>query len=268
MTLAHLTKINLQKDKHVLGKAWLKTYGGFFGNKKHMEAFVKTVIPFIPKKEKLRILYVASAQGTLGEMLSETVRQTGSRVELTITDASQKHLKENKNKQTQKVLGDLLKLSLPEKYDVIIMRSSLDYFHTEKLQIKLLKRISKWLSPKGILINQACSLENKQDRDTADKIYSSSNKIGKRHFQCEEDIGNIYKKAGLSLKKIGEGPTLNLSEKDHVERYKITQKEGSKIQEIICVTKAKTIKVTKTGYKMKFILLIYLSTKRKNTNLN
>lgn len=276
MELTSIAKKNLNKDKRVLGKAWVKTYGGFFGNKKHMQEFASSVIPFIPKKETLKILYVASASGGLGEVLCEELRKKGIEAELTLTDMSEKHLNENKNKNTKKICGDLLKLKLKEKYDVIIMRSSLDYFHTKKLQIRALKQISKWLSKEGILINQACSIENKLDRDTADKIYSSTNKIGKRHFQCETDIGEIYKKANLSLKLINKGPILVLTEKDHVKRYNITKEEIKKIQKIISkaqtlkvraqkgqtrIEDSKKVKITKTGYELEFIFPIYLSLK-------
>jgi ubiquinone/menaquinone biosynthesis C-methylase UbiE len=261
MKLGTIAKRNLQKDKKVLGKNWKNTYHGFFGNKKHMQNFVNIVLPFIPKKNLLSILYVASASGSLGELLAKTLNKKGYKTKLTITDMSKKHLLENKNKTTKKICGDLLKLNLTEQYDIIIMRSSLDYFPTKKLQIKVLKKIKGWLSNKGIFINQACLLETKTDRDTADKVYSSNNKIGKRHFHCPQEINFLYKKANLSLKKIGEGVVLLLNEKDHIERYEINEKEIKKAQKIIKSKKTKTIFATKNGYTIKFVFPIYLSKK-------
>ena len=261
MQLSKIAKRNLQKDKKVLGKNWKKTYHGFFGNKKNMQNFATTLLPFIPRKKLLNILYVASASGELGEILVKKLIKKGHKVKFTITDVSKKHLLENKNKNTKKIWGDLLKLNLKEKYDIIIMRSSLDYFPTKKIQIKVLKKLRNWLSEKGILINQACLLENKTDRDIADKVYSSNNKIGKRHFHCPEEITLLYKKTGLNLKKIGKGSVLLLTENDHIERYNLNKKDIENAQKIIKSRKTKTIFATKNGYNIKFIFPIYLSKK-------
>src|SRR3989344_8069421 len=154
-----ITRYNLEKDKNVLGKEWLSTYGGYFSDKENIELFINAVRPILPDK-KLDILYVMSASGLLGEKLIETLGK-GS---LTIVDVSREHLDENKNPKTRKIHGDVLELDLEEMFDVVIMRSSMDYFSSKFLQVKLLEVIKKHLKPDGIFINQPAYIADVEER--------------------------------------------------------------------------------------------------------
>jgi len=257
--------LNLQRDKNVLGKEWTKTYRGYFGNKKNMQHFVNKAIPKLPKKKKLNILYAASAGGIIGEMMVKALKRKGIEAKLWIVDISSKQLKENKNPKTKKVKADLATLSLNEKFDAIIMRSSLDYFSTESLQVKVLSNLRKHLAKEGIFFNQAASMPSIAERNLANRIYKSNKKIGRRHFQCRQDVGKIYREAGFkAIKEIGKGPALLLTEKDHIKRYEFNKKEIEKIQrtiERVDGKKRPNIRTTKKGYEMKFVFPIYYSVK-------
>lgn len=252
MTL-DVVRYNLEKDKNVLGKKWLSTYGGYFSDEENIKLFIKTVKSYLPKR-KLDILYVASASGLLGERLIKSIGEGN----LTIVDASSKHLQENKNPKTKKVYADLLKMKLNKKLDLIIMRSSLDYFPSRQLQIKVLKIIKEHLKPDGIFINQPAYIPNLHDRDILSRAYNSSDKIGNRFFQST-DVKDIYKEAGLKApKKIGEGKPMFLSDKDHIERYKLNQHDVDIVKSIL--KKAKHYaSVTKHGYNLEFKFPIFLS---------
>jgi hypothetical protein len=83
-------------------------------------------------------------------------------------------------------------------------------------------------------------------------------KIGNRFFQSE-DIGELYKEAGFSEpKKIGEGKLLELSEKDHEERYNIDDIDIENIRSCIssCSSSAG---VTEAGYFMNFEFPIFFA---------
>ncbi len=259
-----MSKANLLCDKRVLGKHWKKTYKGYFGSRKNMQIFVAQLLPYTPKNKELRILYPGSGSGFLGEELAKELEKRKAKAHLWLIDFSKEHLGQNSNPKTKKILGDILKVKLAKKFDLIIMRSTLDYFWNEKSQIRVLKKLKKWLAPDGIFFNQAASMPSTIQRNLADRIYRSNKRIGQRHFQCSSDIAKIYRKGSFDkLKKIGDAPAMVITEKEHCERYGISKKQISKIQKIIEKIPAKkrpNIKITKTGYSMKFVFPIYLAT--------
>jgi len=263
-SITRVSKNNLEADKNVLGKGWNKTYNSYFSNIANINLFVKASLPYIKKlkKTKLEILYAAGGNGLLGEKLIFSLKKYNIKSNLTLLDISQKQLDENKNKNTKKILGDILNYDLEKRFDIIIMRSSLDYIYKKRLQVKALKNIRKQLAQNGIFINCCAAMPTKKERDLTDKIYKSCKKIGRRHFQSKEDIEKLYKKAEFkSQKLIGKSKNLIVTEKEHIKRYLITKEEVEKIQKIISKKKlnSKKIKVTKTGYKLEFIFPIYLS---------
>ncbi len=248
-----ISKYNLDKDKNVLGKEWLSAYGGWFSDEENIQSFINAVKPLLPKKS-LDILYVASASGLLGEKL---LLDLGKGC-LTIVDISQKHLDENVNPKTTKIKTDLLEMDLGKRFDLIIMRSSLDYLPSKSLQVKVLKIIRNHLNPNGLFVNQPAYISNLEDRDIISKAYNDINKIGKRLFQST-DLDSIYLDAGFEIpKKIGKGKEMTITEKDHQKRYEINQKEIKLIQEIIKNSK-NSAKTTKEGYILKFEFPIFIS---------
>lgn len=267
MEVEHQSKMNLIRDKNVVGSPWKKTYKGYFGNKKNVDLFVKKILPFIPKKKTLNILYAASANGLIGESLIKKLNKKGNANRLTLVDISKEHLKENKNKKTRKVLQDITNLKLNETFDVILMRSSLDYFSSEKMQIKVLKNIRKHLKEDGVFFNQAASMPTIVERNLANRIYTSNKRIGRRHFQCKDDVKQIYAKAGFKkFKKIGDAPVLLIADKEHRERYNLNDQQVERIRKLINkIPKRKrpSIKLIKEGYKMRFVFPIYTSWRNK-----
>lgn len=250
---SEISKFNLEKDKNVQGLEWAKTYGGYFSDESNIDYFINTVLNYLPNKH-LDILYTASASGLLGERLVSKLGK-GS---LTIVDISQKHLDANVNLNTKKICADLLELDLSKKFDLIIMRSSLDYFPSEELQIKVLKNISKHLNINGIFINQPAFISDIKDRDLISRAYNSVGKIGKRLFQST-DINNVYLQAGFSIpEKIGEGSKMKLTEEDHISRYEISVEDVDAIKSIMKnVTESGGI--TEKGYSMIFEFPIFIS---------
>ena len=256
------TKENLFRDRFVLGKNWNKTYNGYFSDEKVLKSFSDCVLKLkLPKK--LNILYVCSGTGLLGEYICSKLLQEGYKTKLTLLEASKEQLSQNKNKNTKKLCKDLLKLNSKNKYDLIIMRSSLDYFYKIKDQIKALKVIKKHLLTKGLFINQCAAFPSIIERNLADKIYSSNNKIGKRHFQSFEDVATIYTKSDFKeLRFVKEAPIMKLTEKEHIERYKLNDKEVNKIQTLMKKLNKKdrpNFNVTKQGYKMNFHFPIFIT---------
>jgi len=250
---SEIAQYNLDKDKKVLGKDWLLTYGSYFADEGNINLFIEAVKPCLPNGD-ISILYAASASGLLGEKLIENL----GRGQLTIVDISQKHLNENKNPNTTKVCLDLLEMNLEKQFDVIIMRSSLDYFPTKELQIEVLKIIRKHLKPAGIFINQPAFISNITERDLISEAYNRVNKIGNRLFQSD-DLADLYLAAGFSVpEKIGEGKIMCLTEKDHVTRYDINQEEIRLIQDGLRPAKDDA-RVTDLGYEMDFHFPIFLA---------
>lgn len=250
---SEIAKYNLEKDKKVLGKEWLSTYGSWFSDEENIQLFINAVKPTLPDKE-LDILYVASASGLLGERLINSL----GKGKLTIVDVSQKHLDENRNPKTKKVCVDLLEMDLGKKFDLIIMRSSLDYFPSRLLQIKVLKIIKKHLKVGGLFINQPAYIPDIKERDLISKVYNTVDKIGVRFFQST-DMDSIYVEAGFGVpRKIGESKTMILTEKDHVERYELTSGDIETIRKILGEN-GKNIQITKDGYILKFEFPIFLA---------
>lgn len=249
--LSDVAKKNLSKDRNVLGKKWASTYGGWFSDPENISHFIDAALPHLPS-HPLDVLYVASASGLLGE---ELIRQLGEG-HLTLVDVSKKHLAENKNRHTKKVCADLLTVDLGRKYDLILMRSSLDYFPSADLQIDVLRNIKEHLKPKGLFVNQPAYIGVPSERAVMSQIYQETEKIGDRYFQSN-DLKVLYRQAGFrSIKKIGDGKPMVLTEKDHIERYGVTKKEIEKIQEMI-PKRARSMCVTKRGYKLTFQFPIF-----------
>ena len=266
------TRRNLERDKLVVGKEWGKVYGGYFSDEKAIASFLDALKTQHWKLGKLpstpKILYLASGNGLLGEHVARHLEESGfGQPQLTIADASNEHLKQNENPQTRKVLADALDLQLNEKFDLIIMRSSLDYQPTPALQIQMLKRVAAHLKPGGIFINQAASFETQEERDLADAIYKTTPKIGDRHFQWKGDLPELHEAAGLTApQQIGEAPVLALTHEDHVARYGITPKDVKRIQGLIREIPAenrKAIKTTKNGYEVDCRFPIYAASRKR-----
>ena len=262
------SEFNLIRDKNVLGSEWLRTYNGYFGDRKNIELFIRKILPNIRKKKRLRILYPCSASGILGENLAKRLREKGVSTELVLVDISKDHLRENRNPKTKKILADIAGLDLGQLFDIIIMRSSLDYFPGEKLQIRVLSNLNRHLCKDGVFFNQAASMPSIIERDLADRIYKSNQRMGRRHFQCKADIEKLYKAAGFGkLKEIGNGTPLLLTEKEHAKRYEINETQVERIQKIICEVPAEkrpNIRATKKGYEMKFVFPMYAAWKHKD----
>lgn len=259
-----ITKENLFKDRFVLGKNWNKTYKGYFSDPKVLDVFANVILKLnIPKNKVLNILYVCSGTGLLGEYVCSKLQAKGYETKLTLLESSKDQLQQNKNKKTKKICIDLLEFKSKTKYDLIIMRSSLDYFSKLNSQVKALKIIKGLMKTNALFVNQCAAFPTIIERNLADKIYASNNKIGKRHFQSNEDISEIYGKSGFkNIKLIKNAPIMKLTEKEHIERYKITKKEVIKIQNHIISLKSKNrpnIDKTKSGYRMNFNFPIYFT---------
>ncbi len=245
---------NLNKDKNVLGKEWLATYGSYFSDEENIQIFVDAVKPHLPYKN-LDILYLASASGLLGERLTENLDGNNS---LTIVDVSQIHLDENKNPKTTKICVDWLEMNLHKQFDIIMLRSSLDYFPTRELQIKALTIVKNHLKPDGIFINQPAYIPTLEERDIISKAYNCTGKIGQRLFQSA-DIVDLYYEAGFDTpKRIGEGKLMKITEQDHIKRYQIGSDDIKAIQEILKFAKSSGF-VTETGYELDFEFPIFIS---------
>jgi SAM-dependent methyltransferase len=244
---------NLKKDKRVLGKKWTTTYGGYFSDPENIHTFIDAASPHLPSIS-LDVLYAASAAGLLGE---ELIRRLGAG-NLTLVDISQEHLDQNGNPQTTKICADLLTMDLGKTFDLIIMRSSLDYFPSEDLQIEVLKNIKTHLKNGGLFINQPAYIPTLSERDLMSRVYQDIEKIGDRYFQSI-DLEKIYHQAGFSkFKKIGEGKMMILTEKEHRDRYGITKTEIAKIQQMI-PERASSMQITTTGYRLTFQFPIFLA---------
>jgi len=262
MGVTRTARENLKRDRRVLGEPWRETYQGFFVNPRYIDDFITAVWNYLPRKKELKILYAASASGLLGEALVARLRKHDIKAKLTLVDLSKEHLDENKNPETTKICADLLNVDLRDTFDVVLMRSSLDYFPDDEMQVQLLRRIRHWLGPGGVFLNQLAALVSKEDRDTVDEVYRSNRKFGKRHFQCEEDIYSVYEKAGLNVKKIADAncPELLLTEWEHKERYGIDEEDVKQVQRILETHQNGGLRVTKTGYRMHFIFPIFVAT--------
>ena len=254
---SEIAKYNLDRDKNVQGKDWLSTYGNWFSDEENIQLFINTVKPILPDGE-LDILYAASASGLLGE---ELIKSLG-RGRLTLVDISEKHLSENHNPNTVKICADLLEMDLGKKFDVILVRSSLDYFPSRSLQVKVLKIIRNHLKESSVFINQPAYISDIEQRNIIRNIYNTNDKIGNRFFQSS-DLASIYDEAGLSdPEKIGHGKEMNLTEQDHVERYGLVIEDIKSIQTMLKDSKS-NIQITKDGYNLKFEFPIFLARLKK-----
>lgn len=263
--LSKITKRNLMKDSRVQGRKWLSTYGSYFSSEKILDEFCDMALhrsSQLPKN--LNILYVGSASGLLGEQLARKLREKGFNPSLTLVDASKQHLAENRSHETEKINADLLTLNLKRKFDLAIMRSTLDYFPCKAIQIRVLKMIKAHLKKGGLFFNQCASLPTKTERNAADSVYCLPS-FGRRHFQLHLEVKGLYEKAGFSsVRRVGFASPLEITEKEHVERYGLQKPDVEKVRRILSSlpkNKRKNLKTTKTGYKMKFTFPVYVARK-------
>jgi hypothetical protein len=79
-------------------------------------------------------------------------------------------------------------------------------------------------------------------------------------------MGLLYSEAGFTKPiKIGEGKIMEISEKDHIERYEINDAEIKDIQNILVGASANA-QVTPTGYTLQFEFPIFIS-KKNGSNI-
>ena len=189
----------------------------------------------------------------------------GKNPSLTLVEASKEQLDQNANPATRKIHADALLLNLREKFDLVIMRSSLDYFPSREMQVRLLKRIAAHLKHRGVFVNQCASLPTVEQRDLANRIYAASDKIGRRHFQADAEVKKLYAEAGFAARFLGHAPRLQITHRDHVQRYGLKPVEVVGIKEIIRGVpqgKRPLIKEKRAGYEMSFTFPIYAARKR------
>lgn len=263
MKFADISRQNLRRDSRVLGKSWNRVYGNYFSNLKVIHLFIASSAPLLRRLPlNTSVLYLCGGTGLLGEAFCAYLKHIGKNPSLTLVDASPEQLRQNRNQRTRKIKQDVLFLDLGEKFDVVLMRSSLDYFPRKGLQVQVLKRVARHLKPGGIFLNQSAAFPSIAERNLADTIYASNAKIGKRHFQCPPEISGLYRKAGLRVKLIGHAPILKLNEEDHRKRYGLTNSEVEKIRQIIKnQPRTKAIKITKKGYEINCSFPIYAARK-------
>ncbi len=87
-----------------------------------------------------------------------------------------------KTQITKKICCDLLNMNLNKKFDLIIMRSALDYFPTVKIQIDILKILKKHLKKDGIFINQPAYIPDKRERNIISNIYKKQKELETDYF--------------------------------------------------------------------------------------
>jgi len=252
--LSVITRQNVYRDRRVQGREWKNVYGGYFSDERVINSFLRACEPLVEKlPREPSILYVCSGTGLLGERLCAFLRKRGFAPRLTLVDSSEKQLRQNMNPRTEKIVGDLLRLRLGgRKFDLIIMRSSLDYFYSPSLQRRALKRVASLLKLGGVFVNQCCCFPTLKERALACRMRLLSSKIGRRLFHWPPELPLLYRAAGFEeLRKIGEAPPLRLTEKDHVARYGVTREEIAKIRCLIRrVSKGRfrNVRVTQSGY--------------------
>jgi len=262
-----ITEQNLLRDRHVLGKGWNGTYGGYFSDLTIANRFVDAAVPHFFKKgnKNIDIVYACAGNGFLGEVFCQRLQELGANPSLTLIEASKEHLAQNANSKTHKINADLLEVKLARQFDVAIMRSSLDYFPTNQLQREALRCIARHLKPGGVLFNQCAALGTARERNLVDKCYGATiSKIGKRHFQCDADISKIYYATGFGeVQKIGSAKNLVLTHEDYAKRYKIGAKDIATIRKIIrsAAFKHPNVRLTQKGYMITFHYPIYAARK-------
>ena len=253
--LSTIAAENLAKDGRVQGEKWFETYNGWFADPENMRIFTSSVMRsgLLPQRP-LEILYIGSASGVLGE---ELVRALGSG-HLTLVDISQKHLELNTNPETTKLLLDVVNMDLRMKFDVIMMRSFLDYFPSRKKQIAVLGTVKKHLASGGVFINQPAYISDHEARNLISQAYCSVPSVGQRLFQSG-DLSRLYSRAGLGLPiRYGEGKLMRITEKDHISRYGITPSDVATIQSIVAGTEH-FANVTEDGYILTFEFPIFMT---------
>ena len=255
MQISEIAADNLAKDGKVLGKQWFQTYGGWFSDRENMQTFINSVTGsrLLPH-HSLEILYLGSASGILGEELLRTLRQG----HLTLVDVSQQHLDLNTNPATTKLCLDVLGMNLGKKYDVVMMRSFLDYFPSRTDQVAVLRTVGNHLKPGGLFINQPAFIPDVNTRDLISRAYCSVPSIGKRLFQSY-DLCDLYAQADFNPPlKYGEGKRMRITEEDHIARYDISGSDVETIQSIVKDAKP-SAEVTEHGYILEFEFPIFIN---------
>jgi hypothetical protein len=256
--LSKIAAENLAKDRKVLGKQWFQTYGGWFSDRENIQTFINSVIGsrLLPH-HNLEILYLGSASGVVGEELLQTLQ----RGHLTIVDVSQEHLDLNTNPSTTKLCLDVLGMNLHKKFDVVMMRSFLDYFPSRADQIAVLRTVRNHLVSGGTFINQPAFISDIKARDLISQAYCSVPSIGKRLFQSH-DIGDLYAEAGFNPPiKYGESKHMMITDQDHIVRYGISGSDVKMIQSIVKNAEP-FAEVTERGYNLEFEFPIFINTHR------
>ena len=263
MAIEASTRRNIRRDRRVQGETWRRTYNKYFSDDEVMNDFWDCLSPFVQNlPQSPKILYAGSGPGLLGEHVVKKLQGMGFNPRLTLVDASGEQLKANKNGETRKVHQDLLNLGMGEKFDLIIMRSTLDYFSDKKSQVKVLRRLRSHLSKGGFFVNQCASLPTKTERNIADEAYSH---FVARHFQWHGDVPYLYGKAGFpKVRRIGFARPLLVTQNEHYRRYQLTENQVEKIRRTLSKMSEKARKnlsPTQGGYYMRFSFPIYLAVK-------
>jgi ubiquinone/menaquinone biosynthesis C-methylase UbiE len=163
-----------------------KIYRGYFVSKETISSFLACLPSFLNKE--IKICDIGGGQGYLLDQVRKFYKDKGYKVSCWIVDYNKEQLK-LAPPYFYKVCKNALEFYKDNFFDLIIMRSVLQFLLRKNHKIKVLNNIYKSLKLNGYFINQAFFLE-KPDNRIIEKAYRYFNRFLK--IDTLESLISIY----------------------------------------------------------------------------
>ncbi len=191
-------------------------FKGYFSSKDNVNPFLGC-LPDLENKN-LKIADFGGGSGYLLDQVANFYQNKGCTVDCWLIDNNNEQVRNAPNK-FKKINKNCLKFSKEKHFDIIIMRSVLQFFLNRQEKITVLNNISKSLKEKGTFINQALFFEKPDN-----KIVAQSYRYFNRSLNIEtlEELIGLYNKSSFKNCKIEKFcPTMIVSDSDIKKRFMV-----------------------------------------------
>lgn len=212
----------------------LSIYDGYFSRKDCINLFIKSV-PDFHGKSKIRILDFGGGEGHLLLEVRNHYKNKGKEIEGWILDKNREDLS-NSPTGFNKINQSAVSFVKEGYFDLIIMRSVMQFFLSSKDKVKVLNNIFKSLSKRGVFVNQAFFMESPDNR-FLEKAFGYFGR--KLKVETLEGLSKLYGKSKFQhFKRVLFFPKMIMTDQTIKERFGLSDPLISRILRLFEMNKS------------------------------
>jgi len=224
-----------------------KIFKGYFSSKETLNRFLEC-LPKL-KSKKIKIADFGGGSGYLLNQVKKFYQNKNCQVDCWIIDKDNEQLKTASN-SFRKIEESCLRFYKDGYFDIIIMRSVLQFLLSDKDKIAVLNNVCRSLKNNGTFVNQALFLE-KPDNKIVARAYQYFNRSLK--IETLEELIKLYNQSNFKNCKIQKFcPIMPVDQNDIQERFNVSKSVINKILNLFSrnIDKAHSIEIKNKNFKI------------------